>query len=213
MPRDVANENQELRSGTPTLAILAGGAASRMGKPKGELVIDGRSIIQYLLDRFAWDGPTLLVTAPGREYPPGWERFTREVVDPVSGQGPLRGVLTALENAMTDRVLVTTIDMPGLDGSHLRWMVEQSRASVTMTRHGDQIEPFPSMYHTPAAAAMIRAELDAGRLSVQALSRQAAAQVLDAPQVWDDSVWMNLNRPQDLTDFLTRLSRSSRAGR
>jgi molybdopterin-guanine dinucleotide biosynthesis protein A len=212
MPRDVANENRELRSGTPTLAILAGGEGSRMGKPKGELVIDGRPIIQYLLDRFAWDGPTLLVTAPGREHPPGWERFTREVVDPVSGQGPLRGVLTALENATTDRVVVTTIDMPGLRGSRLRWIVEQSRASVTMTRHGDQIEPFPSVYHT-SAAAMIRAELDAGRLSVQALSRQAAAHVLEAPQDWDDSVWMNLNRPQDLADFLTRLSRSSRAGR
>jgi molybdopterin-guanine dinucleotide biosynthesis protein A len=213
MPRDAAKEKRELRSGTPTLAILAGGASSRMGKPKGELVIDGRSIIQYLLDRFAWDGPTLLVTAPGREHPPGWERFTREVVDPVSGQGPLRGVLTALEHATTDRVVVTTIDMPGLDGAHLRWIAEQSRASVTMTRHGDQIEPFPSVYHTSSAAATIRAELDAGCLSVQALSRQADAHVLDAPRDWDDSVWMNLNRPEDLADFLTRLSRSSRAGR
>src|SRR3954467_6767125 len=89
-----------------TLVILAGGAGSRMGKPKGGLLIDDRPILEYLLDRFRWPGPTLLVTAPGREHPPGCQRFDLEAVDPVSDAGPLRGILTALENATTDQVVV-----------------------------------------------------------------------------------------------------------
>ena len=40
----------------------------------------------------------MLVTAPGFERPPGFERFGREVVDPIAGIGPLRGVLTAIEH-------------------------------------------------------------------------------------------------------------------
>jgi molybdopterin-guanine dinucleotide biosynthesis protein A len=195
-----------------TLAILAGGEGSRMGKPKGELLVGGRPILQYLLDRFAWTGPTLLVTAPGREHPPGWGGFGAEVIDPVGGQGPLRGVLTALENATTDRVLITTIDMPGFDALHLRWIVDQSCAMGTMLRRREQIEPFPSIFRT-SAAQMIRSELDAGRLSVQTLSRQAAVQVLPAPAEWSEFAWTNLNRPDDFEAFVTRLCPPSRADR
>ena len=69
-----------------------------MGQPKGLLTLKGQPILDYLLDALAWPGPTLLVTAPGREHPPGWERFDNEAADPESGGGPLRGVLTALES-------------------------------------------------------------------------------------------------------------------
>ena len=48
-----------------TLAILAGGEGSRMGYPKAELASHGRAILPVLLECFQWEGPTLLVTAPG----------------------------------------------------------------------------------------------------------------------------------------------------
>src|SRR5688572_21426156 len=108
-----------------TLAILAGGEGSRMGMPKAELCLGGRPILKYLLDRMAWDGPTMLVTAPGRERPTGHELFGREFVDPVAGLGPLRGVMTALEQAETDVVIVATVDMPGVGGEQLRWLVKE----------------------------------------------------------------------------------------
>ena len=88
-----------------TLAVLAGGEGSRMGRPKGELLVRGRPILVHLVEQLAWRGPTLLVTAPGRERPAGGERFDREVVDAVAGEGPLRGLLTALEAATTEIVL------------------------------------------------------------------------------------------------------------
>src|SRR5690349_20303809 len=106
-----------------TLAILAGGEGSRMGKPKGALVIHGQPILEYLLDRFDWPGPTMLVTAPGREHPPGHEKFSREVVDPVFGAGPVRGILTALEHATTSIVVITTVDMPSIERTHLEWLI------------------------------------------------------------------------------------------
>jgi molybdopterin-guanine dinucleotide biosynthesis protein A len=196
-----------------TLAILAGGEGSRMGKPKGELLVGDRPILGYLLDRFGWSGPTLLVTAPGREHPPGWERFDAEAVDPVGDLGPLRGVLTALENSTTPQVLIATVDMPELNATVFRWLVEQLDARpdavALMTRRAEQIEPFPSIYRTTAAP-LLRARLDAGELSVHGLSRQAAMTVLAAPSEWGDAVWTNLNHPSDLADFTRRSSRSDR---
>src|SRR5436190_1357328 len=97
---------------TTTLAVLAGGAGSRMGRPKGMLEINGRPILAYLLDRIDWPGPTMLVTAPGRENPPGAERFDSEVSDDVEGEGPLRGVYTAITHATTPVVVVIGVDMP-----------------------------------------------------------------------------------------------------
>jgi len=188
----------------PTLAILAGGEGSRMGKPKGELRIGDEPILVYLLRRIAWDGPTLLVTAPGREHPPGHELFVREVVDPVAGQGPLRGVMTALEQAATEVVVVATVDMPGVGGAQLRWLVEAlgQRPDLlgVMARRGErgeEVEPFPSAFRRKAGDVIARA-LAEGNLSVQRLCGRPEFLTLPAPREWAEEVWRNLNFPDDL---------------
>ncbi|HEX4797271.1 MAG TPA: molybdenum cofactor guanylyltransferase [Humisphaera sp.] len=107
-----------------TLAVLAGGEGSRMGMPKGLLSIHGEPILAYLLRQIAWPGPTMLVSAPGREHPPGCDKFSVEVTDP-QAQGPLRGILTALENLTTPLAVVLTVDMPGVRIEHVRWLIER----------------------------------------------------------------------------------------
>ena len=81
-----------------------------------------------------------------------------------------------------------------------------------MTAHDATTEPFPSAYRAAAAASVIRARIDAGRLSVRGLADEPG--IVAVPVTWDrdhPDVWTNLNRPDDLAAFLTR--RSSRAGR
>jgi molybdopterin-guanine dinucleotide biosynthesis protein A len=196
-----------------TLAVLAGGEGSRMGRAKGELQIGDEPISAYLLRQIAWDGPTMLVTAPGRERPPGAERFGREVVDPVAGQGPLRGVLTALEHATTPIVVIATVDMPGVHGEHLRWLVERldrtPDAVGLMLSRGSDVEPFPHVCRAGAADA-VRARIESDQLSVRRLVDEARVRA-DAAPSWPEDVWTNLNRPDDLDAFLRR--RSSRADR
>ncbi len=176
-----------------------------MGAPKGELRIAGEPILAYLLRRIAWDGRTMLVTAPGRERPAGHEGFDREVVDPVAGLGPLRGVLTALEHATTMTVAVTTVDMPAIGGEHLRWLVGQldegHEALGVMIRRGDQVEPFPSVFRVSAKEIIAR-ELREDRRAVHALCRHPQFVVSGAPREWDQRVWTNLNRPEDVDAFV-----------
>jgi molybdopterin-guanine dinucleotide biosynthesis protein A len=96
-----------------------------MGQPKGLLRVQGKPILEYQLEQLNWPGPKWLITAPGREHPPGWERFNREISDPVAGLGPLRGVLTGLEQLTGALLLIATVDMPGLQRDHLEWLVAQ----------------------------------------------------------------------------------------
>lgn len=205
-----------------TLALLAGGEGSRMGMPKGELVVSGEPILRYLKRRFQWPGPTLLVTAPGREHPTGWELFEREAVDPVGGFGPLRGILTALENAVTERVMVMPVDMPGLAAEQLRWLASAfdilharrpdlcglmtcraigDDASDPMVRVERRVEPLPAAFHRNAAAP-IRVRLEAGHGSVHALAAVPGFLVMDSPRGWGEGTWVNLNRPEDLRQYL-----------
>ena len=186
----------------PTLAILAGGAGSRMGQPKANLQIDGKPILEYLLDRFRWTGPTLLVTAPGREHPPGCERFTAEAIDPVPDQGPLRGIHTAIEHTKTSTVVITTIDMPAVGPEPFQWLIDrfakQPDAVALMPRHGEEIEPFPSIFRI-AAISLVQGSLAAGRLSVQKLAERPRVVTVEVD--WDQSIWTNLNRPADVDAF------------
>ena len=191
-----------------TLAILAGGEGARMGQPKANLRIDGKPILEYLLGRFAWPGPTLLVTAPGREHPPGCERFSAEAIDPVPDQGPMRAIHTALEHTKTSTVVITTIDMPALGAKEFQWLIDRfakhPEAVALMPRHGEQIEPFPSIFRI-AAVSMVQGYIALGRLSVQTLAERP--RVLTEPVDWDESVWTNVNRPEDFNAFLQGMSR------
>ena len=63
-----------------TLVVLAGGYGSRIGMPKGQLRVDGRPILEHLVARLCWKGPTLIITAPGMQHPPGWQRIRPGIV-------------------------------------------------------------------------------------------------------------------------------------
>jgi molybdopterin-guanine dinucleotide biosynthesis protein A len=195
--------HQHMNSGDVTLAILAGGEGSRMGRPKTELKIDGVAILEWLLEEIQWRGPTMLVTAPGREKPAGAELFDVEVVDPQAGVGPIRGLLTALENVKTAMIVVSTVDMPLVRGEHLLWYVEKlsakPQAAGCFGRREEKIEPFPSAWRCESARAIVKQHMDSGRRSVYSLRDHPNVEVIETPGDW--SIWLNLNSRDDLDAF------------
>lgn len=198
-----------------TLAILAGGEGSRMGGPKSLLRIDDQPVLAWQYHRLHWPGITLLITAPGREHPPGWALFTSEHIDPVSGQGPLRGILTALEHApATGNVIIMPVDMPALGREHLLRLAETfadlRRArpellGMMLRRAEGPMEPFPAAF-APVAAPLIHRRVQCGSRAVQGLASEPKIAVEQVD--WDAAVWTNLNRPDDLDAFIA--SRSKR---
>ena len=187
-----------------------------MGRPKGLLRIGERPILEYLHRRLAWPGPTCLVTAPGRENPPGAALFHRELIDPQPGLGPLRGVLTALENLHTQLLIVVTVDMPLLQTSHLRHLLDalpdRPSALGLMFQRSDNAdgrpEPFPLALR-PLAIDPIRKRLLAAQRSVHQLLDEPDFETLPTPQSWPASIWTNLNEPLDL-DALIRSTAAPR---
>jgi molybdenum cofactor guanylyltransferase len=192
-----------------TLAILAGGHGRRMGTPKANLQIANQPILEYLLDQIAWPGKTLLITAPGLEHPPGSKRFDREAPDPIANEGPLRGILTALQNSTTTMIIIATLDMPLIRAEHLQWGVSKLSESpdcqgVMFRRQiegRDQIEPFPFACRETAASA-ISDYLAAGGRSVHGLLDRPAFVSQFPPKHWPANLWTNLNRPEEFQKFV-----------
>ncbi len=172
-----------------------------MGFPKTQIHIDGKPILAHLMRQLAWQGPSLLVTAPGRTCPDGAEIFEREVVDPVAGEGPLRGLLTALDHARTERVIVVTVDMPAINSEQLDLLVayaeSQDGRDAVMIRREDRIEPFPSIFRRTMRES-IRDMLRSGIRAMRELAQLDSVSVISAPNHWPQSVWTNLNSPADL---------------
>jgi molybdopterin-guanine dinucleotide biosynthesis protein A len=196
-----------------TLAVLAGGQGRRMGLPKAHLQIRCQPILEYLLDQFSWPGETLLITTPGLEHPPGWKRFNREAVDPVADQGPLRGVLTALENATTPLTVIVTLDMPCIGLEHLQSSLLQLVARPEcqglmfnrLVADQYQIEPFPFACRL-SAASVISDHLTAGGRAPRSLLDQPRFISIPSPDHWPASLWTNLNRPEELQKFIESIS-------
>lgn len=132
---------------TPTLAILAGGASTRMGRDKAQLD-DGRG---PLLPRLAAMGlhcdlPVLII---GRHQPDDWPLPEVDFVpDDDPGQGPLGGLATAL--ARSAPVLLIACDLAGLTPRALTWLartaMEQPLIDGLVTERDGLIEPLFACY-------------------------------------------------------------------
>ncbi len=156
----------------------------------------------------------MLVTAPGRERPPGHERFDTEAVDAVADQGPLRGVLTTLLNIKTPAAVITTIDMPAQTVVQLAFALshllhDPSRVGVMMERmrdHNLATEPFPFACRATAVG-VIEQRLRNGMGAMHALTRVPGFAAMPAPIDWAELVWTNLNRPEEFDAFVSSLER------
>jgi molybdopterin-guanine dinucleotide biosynthesis protein A len=191
-----------------TLAILAGGEGSRMGKPKGLLTVGGRPILKHILENAHWPGPTLLITSPGRQSPLGVEAFDAEALDPVAGLGPMRGILTALEHAKTEQVVVSAVDMPSLGPEIFRWLAgELHRRPAAhaimierMSGHARVVEPLPAAFRKTAAK-LLEPRLADGQASLHRLAGLDGVVLVQAPESWGPELWTNLNFPGDLENW------------
>lgn len=199
----------------PTLAVIAGGLGTRMGRPKATLKVAGAPILAWLHDRLDWPGPTLLVTSEAVGLPPGSERFDHHATDAAPNNGPLQGVLAALEKATTATVAIVAVDMPRVDRAMIEWLVAQladrPAALGVMCQRADgpdKIDPFPCILRREAAE-LIRARLAEGRRSLHGLCADDRVHVLSPPSAWADDRWLNVNVPAQFDAFEASLAGQS----
>jgi len=131
-----------------TSIVLAGGKSLRLGKSKCLETINGKSLIERVIERVkSVSRRTLIVTSREQiDFPAPCE--AEVVVDIYPGKGPLGGIYTGLLASESSHVLAVACDMPLLNIELLRYMIELSPGfDAVVPRLGERkVEPLHAIY-------------------------------------------------------------------
>ena len=173
-----------------------------MGSDKGLVTLAGKPLVQHVIDGLgALAGEVLITTNRPEDYA-GFAARTARDADP--GAGALTGLLTALEAAAGDPVLVVACDMPFASrplAEHLLRLSAEADAVVPQVK--DEFEPLFAVYRRNCAAAIRRA-LDAGQRRVISFFPDVRLRAVTAAEVQaiepDPGCFFNVNTPADLAE-------------
>ncbi len=159
-------------------AVLAGGASTRMGRPKAELPYGAGTLLEFQTGRLALVFEEVLVVvkeSPARAAGPG-----RVVLDRAAEHAAIHGLVRALEE-VPDRVFVLAVDLPGMTPALARAVAERSLATdapALVPRAGGLLQPLAAVWRRGALAAA-RRRIAAGELSLHGLAVEVGADVFE----------------------------------
>jgi len=137
-----------------TAVILAGGKSTRMGRDKSLMSYRGKPLIQQICDRLRPHFDHMMIAATNREK---YVFLNVEVTpDLVPGQGPIMGILSALEASATDYNFVIACDSPAIHLPFIFSMVEQASGCdcvVPVDKTG-KMQPLFAVYRKSALDAL-----------------------------------------------------------
>lgn len=167
--------------------VLAGGRSSRMGRDKALLDWHGRTLLEQVAGTVREAvGNVTVIGAPERYAHIG----LRVIADAVPDCGPLGGLLTALRDASTDRVLLTACDMPFLTAALLRELAQT--AGLIVVPDTGRLHPLCAVYGRSLLPAVESAVQDR-RLRMHDLLAGPVTRLPASPDLL-----ANLNTPEDL---------------
>jgi molybdopterin-guanine dinucleotide biosynthesis protein A len=163
--------------------VLAGGGSTRFGRDKALVEIAGKPMLARMIQLLqSVPMEVKVIAARGR-----YSSFGAEIAeDRWPGQGPLGGIITALEDAAKSAAppewnLIVSCDMPFLTREWLTFLIERASRSNTQvvlpySAHGP--EPLCACYRTDAAGAL-RAAFEGGVRKVTEGLKHGTTEVLD----------------------------------
>ncbi len=181
--------------------ILAGGRSTRMGADKAFLALNGRAMLQRVLDSARSVTPNVHIVGDLAKFSP----FAPTIADIFPGCGPLAGIHAALRSTDTDLNLILAVDLPFVPPALLQFLTTQADASpastaiVPRTAHGWQ--PLCALYRR-SFADLAESALRAGHYKIDALFPTTQVRAIDEDELqsagFSPQLFRNLNTPQDL---------------
>jgi molybdenum cofactor guanylyltransferase len=179
--------------------ILAGGEARRMGGvDKAFVPLAGRPLIAHVLDRLSPQVERVLISANGD--PTRFAAYSAEVVADARPQGPLSGVLAALDHAGrlgATHLVSTPVDTPFLPGDlvpQLLLAAETGPSGLAIATAPDGDHPACAIWPVALAPALSAFLADGAAKVTRFTDAHQAARARFA----DARAFLNLNTPEDL---------------
>ncbi len=178
-----------------TSIILAGGKSSRLGQSKALQVVEGKSLIQWVVDRLAILSTEIIIaTAHGEAIPCSSAVRIKTVADIYPGKGPLVGIYSGLIASSSSRAIVVGCDTPFLSVSLLEYMTQLSSTfDVVVPRIKKKVEPLCAVY-SKSCLAPIQRLLEQNELGISELFSMVKVKYIEEDE-------MNSFDPEHLSFF------------
>jgi len=178
--------------------VLAGGQSKRMGHDKALLRMDGETQLSravHLLESFV--DRVFVSTRADQQDEPERGKFA-QIVDQYHELGPIAGILTAMEAHPDAGWLVLACDLPNIDETTIRFLLENRSFDHPFTAYKSSVDGLPEplcAFYAAGASAIIKAFIDEGINCPRQVLIRSNTHLLDQvnPEALD-----NINTPEDL---------------
>jgi molybdopterin-guanine dinucleotide biosynthesis protein A len=181
--------------------ILAGGKSRRMGKDKSLLDFQGRTLLQRMIDEHRKLLDDVYVIGKGTEY---FENATG-IYDKIEDKGPVGGLFTALSEIKADWYLISPCDMPFLNHTELKELLEESASGeydAIIAESDNGYEPLVAAYSSNIFPLMQK-NMENGNYAVRALFNQINKRFLKFnAQIFEKDTFFNINYRDDYNNAI-----------
>jgi molybdopterin-guanine dinucleotide biosynthesis protein A len=177
-------------------AVLCGGRSTRMGTDKAVVAVDGVPMARRVAEALQAGGCDVVAAVGGDRA--ALEAIGLDVVDdPRQGEGPVAGVLAALQRwPEADAVVVVACDLPYLTGATvaaLHGALGERRDVLAAIGHTDRLQPLCVAWR-PAASPTVATALASGERRLHAVLAELPTTEVSVNR--QDVT--NVNLPEDL---------------
>jgi molybdenum cofactor guanylyltransferase len=189
--------------------VAAGGRSSRMGRDKAWLDLDGRSMIERVIDALVPVTSSVAIIANGPDY----SRLGLPVfADEHSNIGPMEAIRTALENTMTPRVVLVACDLPFVTSDLFKLLlnIHDDCDAVIPVGPDEKPQPLCAIYWTQTLPT-VRALIANGERKISTLFDRVPTRFVEFDELHhlarSELFFENVNTPEDYARALNAFRR------
>ena len=181
--------------------VLAGGKSTRMGRDKAFVTLDGRTLLDRMLEAARSVTDDVRIVGDRAKFAP----FALVVEDVFPGCGPPAGIHAALTASSRDLNLILAVDVPFVSLALLQYLITRAKNApdsiVTTARAAGGLQPLCAVYRREFAEVAEKSLRD-HQYKIDALFDSVRTEIITEEELetagFSPRVFRNLNTPQDL---------------
>jgi molybdopterin-guanine dinucleotide biosynthesis protein A len=182
--------------------ILSGGKSTRMGQDKGLIKLNGKPMIQHVIDHIDPICDQILISANDKTY----EDFGYPVCeDEINEIGPAGGIISCLKHSKNEQNIIISCDLPFASTQFIRTLLDMSGDyQITLPMSGPHYQPLCAVYSKEVYPVFMEC-VNKGIYSLKSIIKAFRIQVIRQEDIkgFDLSFQLrNINSPDDFTSLI-----------
>ena len=178
--------------------ILAGGKSSRMGEDKGLVLLNGKPMIQYVIEALKEVVSNIIIISNNASY----NKFGIPVYsDIIKDKGPVGGIYTGLYHSKTELNFCISCDVPMISYDFIFWLLNRSgNASITLQMCKKKVHQMIGVY-SKQVLSNFKESTEKEYLKLSQVNKDMACEIIDIEKEYanfDKLIFSNINTKNEL---------------